>query len=471
MRAIISASLVIVASASAVQAQHVYVRTAPVTYYTIPAIPPIPATAAVPTIPLYFDDDAEQQQETAEALNQRARQEMNRENFERAAEIYERLIEKFPRSSLTGDAHFWRAFSLYKTGDTDNLEEAQELLEVQKRRYANASTRKDGEELLVRIRGQLARTGDSDAAEAVSRAADQASQQCPSDDDVDTRAAALNAVMQMNAEQAMPLLKRVMAQRSSCYAELRKKAVFLISQKSTPEREDILLDAARNDPEVEVRGEAVFWLSQTQSEKALDAIETVLNSSNDRVVQEKAIFALSQHRSPRAAQILRTWAESNSRPVKLREQAIFHLGQHRDPSNGAYLRNLYAKLSPGSLKEHVLFVLSQRRNEGNEKWLMDVALSETEDIQSREKALFWAAQSRTVSMADLVGLYSRTTNPKMKEQLIFAYSQRRDVEAVDKLMDIAKNEKDKSLRGKAIFWLGQSKDPRVAKFLEDLIIR
>ena len=36
-------------------------------------------------------------------------------------------------------------------------------------------------------------------------------------------------------------------------------------------------------------------------------------------------------------------------------------------------------------------------------------------------------------------------------------------------MSIAKSDKDKELRSKAVFWLGQSRDPRAAKFLEDLI--
>ena len=58
----------------------------------------------------------------------------------------------------------------------------------------------------------------------------------------------------------------------------------------------------------------------------------------------------------------------------------------------------------------------------------------------------------------------------MKEQIIFTLSQRQSERAaIDKLFDIAKNEKDSELRKKAIFWLGQSRDPRVQQFLLDLI--
>ena len=60
----------------------------------------------------------------------------------------------------------------------------------------------------------------------------------------------------------------------------------------------------------------------------------------------------------------------------------------------------------------------------------------------------------------------------MKEQVIFVLSQRNNQQAaVDKLFDIAKNDKDPELRKKAIFWLGQSRDPRVQQFLLDLINR
>jgi hypothetical protein len=59
---------------------------------------------------------------------------------------------------------------------------------------------------------------------------------------------------------------------------------------------------------------------------------------------------------------------------------------------------------------------------------------------------------------------------EMREAIIFSLSQRqRDPAAMDKLFDIARNEKDADLRKKAIFWLGQSHDPRVQQFLMDLI--
>jgi hypothetical protein len=60
---------------------------------------------------------------------------------------------------------------------------------------------------------------------------------------------------------------------------------------------------------------------------------------------------------------------------------------------------------------------------------------------------------------------------EMKDQMIFVLSQRRDRDALDKLMSIARNDPDREMRRKAMFWLGQSKDPRVTAFLTDMISR
>ena len=40
---------------------------------------------------------------------------------------------------------------------------------------------------------------------------------------------------------------------------------------------------------------------------------------------------------------------------------------------------------------------------------------------------------------------------------------------IDKLLDIARNEKDVEVRKDAIFWLSRSKDPRATKLIEDLL--
>jgi len=215
----------------------------------------------------------------------------------------------------------------------------------------------------------------------------------------------------------------------------------------------------------------VFWLSQVPGSTGL--LEDILKSNADENIKEKALFSLSQQNEPRAQQALREFALRESENSDLREKAIFWLGQRRSTDNTEFLRTLYSRLTNQDLKEKVLFSLSQQRGAGNEAWLMNIAVNSKEDIELRKKALFWAGQSG-VAIPELAQLYDRlgSGDTEMKEQIIFVLSQRQsDRAAIDKMFDIAKNEKEPELRKKAIFWLGQSHDPRVQQFLMDLINR
>ena len=416
-------------------------------------------------------------QDPGDSLYRSARRLLNGGRYSDAAIAFADLIKRYPRSDYAPDAYYWRAFALNKTADGGNYRIARTMLKYQLANFPNAATHGDAGALLAQVQGALAKMGDPEAVAAVRAQADSATRpvsRAPggcvnSDDDDDPRVAALNALLQMDAESAVPILKQVLARRDACSVQLRRKAVFIISQKRTPETEDILLASARNDPDQEVREQAVFWLSQVGSERAVSALDSILQSSTDEEVQKKALFALSQIQGERAGQILRAFAERASASDDAREQAIFWLGQAHNQDNAAFLRGLYARLNSDDLKEKVIFSLSQMQTPENARWLLDLAQNDREPIEMRKKALFWAAQEGGVSLPDLSGIYDRTTNEEMKEQLIFVYSQRHESEAVDKLIDIAKHETNPDLRKKAVFWLGQSQDPRARQALLDII--
>jgi hypothetical protein len=420
----------------------------------------------------------------ADSLYRLAREALSRGDYKRAAEIFHRIPERYPQSQYAGQALYYEAYSLYRSGGDEDLSTARDRLNQLTQRYP-AIAKKDGAVLLTRVCGELAKRGDESCAASISRQAEGDNDvtggdtrtitqggKCPSEDDEnDDRIAALNALMQMDADRAMPILKKVLARRDACSAGLRRKAVFLVSQKRTPETASILMTVARSDPDQEVREQAVFWLSQVPGSTGL--LEEILRSNADESIKEKALFALSQQNEPRSQQALREFALRESESEDLREKAIFWLGQRRSADNTEFLRNLYSRLTNQDLKEKVLFSLSQQRGAGNEQWLMSIALNAREDIELRKKALFWAGQSG-IAIPELAQLYDRmgAGETEMKESIIFTLSQRQsDRAAIDKMFDIAKNEKDAELRKKAIFWLGQSRDPRVQQFLMDLINR
>jgi HEAT repeat protein len=424
------------------------------------------------------------QQDPADSLYRAGRRALNAGDYREAADYFATIRARHPNSGYVADAYYWEAYARYRGGNTQDLRVARELLKQQAEQYPDAATGRDAEILLGRVQGTLARRGDAEAAEGVAIAAAPEPPERPErperaeppprpprskghEDDV--RVTALNALLQMNAEQAVPILRKVLEKRDEGSVELRRKAVFILSQQDTDETAQIMLDVVRNDPDREVRAQAVFWLSQVPTEEAVIALDSVLLHSTDREVQEKAVFALSQHGSDRAAQALRNYVERDDVPEALKEKAIFWIGQHHDSENREFLRELYGRLRSAELRERVIFAISQGGTEADSRWLMDRALDPEESLEMRKKALFWAGQSHEVSTADLVRLYDTMDDLDMKNQLIFVFSQRHEPEVIDKLMDIARNEPDPDLRKKAVFWLGQSGDPRVADFLLELI--
>src|SRR5256885_8100165 len=144
---------------------------------------------------------------------------MSRGDYKRAAELFHRIPERFPQSAYASQAIYYEAYSLYRSGGDDDLSAARDRLNQLKQRDARV-WKSDGAVLLTRVCGELAKRGDEACAADIEQSAQndpprQSNKPCPDEDD-DVRIAALNALMQMDAERAMPILKQVLARRDAC---------------------------------------------------------------------------------------------------------------------------------------------------------------------------------------------------------------------------------------------------------------
>ncbi len=458
------------------------------------------------------------QQDEAEISYREARRALTRENFRQAIELFAGLRERYPSSQYAADSYYWQAFSLYRM---DALRDALDLLDAQLTTHPGASTAGDARDLELRIRGRLGQRGDAASAERSLRLAEAtlarevsrgvgppggaayAYEQALANsamvselalrraagaleavqaqgltgafrvqegcDEEEVQQAALQALMQMNTDRALPILEKVLARRDECSVPLRKQAIFVLSQHDPETTESIIIDVARNDPEPEVQEAAIFWLSQVGSDTALEALTDILSASDDPRLQENAIFALSQHGSARAGELLRGYALDSTRPDRVREKAIFWLSQHPDNADADFLIELYGRLESESLRESVFFSMAQLGETSAVEWMLERALDSNESIELRKQALFWGGQDGTVDLDRLGGLYQRLENREMKEQLIFLYAQRQEPAAIERLIDIARTETDPELRKRVVFWLGQTGDERAIEYLLELV--
>jgi hypothetical protein len=105
--------------------------------------------------------------------------------------------------------------------------------------------------------------------------------------------------------------------------------------------------------------------------------------------------------------------------------------------------------------------------------LLKIAKADNVSRKVKRSAVFWLGQAAgdaaTRGLTDLVD--DGSADHEVRETAVFALSQRPKDEGVPALIRIARANKDPELRRKAIFWLGQSDDPRALSLFEELLTR
>ena len=192
--------------------------------------------------------------DAADSLYRLGRTALDDGDFKRAAALFATVADKYPDSSFASDALYYRAYALYRSGSSRELDDAVRAIDRQASRYPKAGTTSDAKQLRASILSEQARRGDSRAGQEIAQGAKtlQSENRCPTDDD-DMRLAALAGIVQLDPDQVLPVLQKLLARRDECSISLRRRAVYMVAQTKEEERADILLSVARTDPSLEVR--------------------------------------------------------------------------------------------------------------------------------------------------------------------------------------------------------------------------
>ena len=103
--------------------------------------------------------------------------------------------------------------------------------------------------------------------------------------------------------------------------------------------------------------------------------------------------------------------------------------------------------------------------------LLRIARSEDVRRDTRKQSVFWLGQAAgDVATEGLTELAEDDNeDQEVRESAVFALSQLNDDQGVPALIRIARNNKDPKIRRTALFWLGQSDDPRALDLFEELL--
>ena len=115
-------------------------------------------------------------EDTADSLYRAGRAAINDRDYRRASSLFKQVADKYPKSSLAGDALYWRAWALYQLGNSNrtkaDLDEALAALDRYNSNYGKDSAMaSDATDLRGQIRAAQARLGDAQAAGDIAKAA------------------------------------------------------------------------------------------------------------------------------------------------------------------------------------------------------------------------------------------------------------------------------------------------------------
>jgi HEAT repeats len=91
--------------------------------------------------------------------------------------------------------------------------------------------------------------------------------------------------------------------------------------------------------------------------------------------------------------------------------------------------------------------------------------------ETRRAAVFWLAEAAGAVVARTLDSIAGDSagDRDVRKQAVFALSQRSSNEGVPALLRIARTNPDPELRKTALFWLGQSEDPRAVALFEEIL--
>ncbi len=407
----------------------------------------------------------------SEELSREAREALNRSDYAEAAKLFaesRKLAQEKEEISL---ALYWEAFSRSRLRPTHELKRAAELLNLEEMQYADRETRAESEALAARIYGELARRGEADAVREVHERAKGQERR------VQTRVAALQALLQMDPDRALPMLEKIMQDDSPENRELRNHAVMVACHQGGPKFQTMLLDMLETETDEEFLENVIFCVAMNPSDEGIDKLMGLFQRNKNPHLAEAILISMmnmdDHQQSAKVFSFLTTTVKDKSLEMDIRQHALLAMSEFdRDEELLEFLDQFSDKTESPEMQEAMLMALANMDNAKADKILMDMINQENLDEDLKTQALYSLGAHSKLSVQFLQDIYSKAgpESEDLKSQVWHLLSMHKDQDkALDVMLDFARNEKDLEVKQDMVFWLGQFDDPRAADFLVEIL--
>jgi hypothetical protein len=155
-----------------------------------------------------------------------------------------------------------------------------------------------------------------------------------------------------------------------------------------------------------------------------------------------------------------------------RRDRVTDLGTVSPQDAAQYLLTLASTSQDGEVGEDALFPATIAGDVVVWPHLLDIGKDRSLPRDTRKSAVFRLSQAAGDAAAEGLEeiVYEDEGDLEVRESAVFALSQFEEDEGVPILIRIVRTHPDPDIRRKAIFWLGQSDDPRVIDLFEELLL-
>lgn len=163
-------------------------------------------------------------------------------------------------------------------------------------------------------------------------------------------------------------------------------------------------------------------------------------------------------------------------PVAPAGEAVKELGEVSASEGSTFLLGLVEGQADGRVVNRAVFPAMLGQDVVAWPTLLRIAKADAGGRRGRRHdVMFWLGQYAAAKLGGSDDPFAardgheETGDEDVKEHAVFALSQLRNGEGVEPLIQVARTNKDQRVRSKAMFWLGESGDPRALELFEQVL--
>jgi HEAT repeats len=222
------------------------------------------------------------------------------------------------------------------------------------------------------------------------------------------------------------------------------------------------------DRQLDAGGLRFVWLANVTPDDSVATLKNLCLAPESDHFINSAVFLISLHQSSAAMPALTALAGPGPN-LHLREQSAFWFSNERGHEGFLALQNLARTDKDDEFRYKLAFDFNVSKDPGALDELVRMA-HEDASPRVRSQAQFWmASRGGKVVAASLRDSADNDPDAYTRKKAVFAISRLPEGEAATQLVQLAETSKYPEVRKQAVFWLGQSKDPKALDYLTKLL--